>query len=60
MPDPDSEWKYDIDEVGEEAEPDLPDPEIHPGSPSAENAFFVALGVLTMLALFARIVLLAA
>ena len=60
-PDPDSDansnWKYGLDEVGEDAEE--PETELHPGSPSAENSFFVALGVLTMLATFARIVLMA-
>lgn len=55
--DPDSNWKYEVDEVGEDAAG--PETELHPGSPSAENSFFVALGVLTMLATFARIVLMA-
>ncbi|MFC7081130.1 DUF7312 domain-containing protein [Halorussus caseinilyticus] len=54
-----SDWKYDTDEVGEDGyEPREPDP-LEPGSPTAENAFFVALGVGTMLFVFARIVLLA-
>lgn len=56
-PDSDSNWKYDLDEVGEDAEE--PETELHPGSPSAENSFFVALGVLTTLAMFARVVLMA-
>ncbi|USZ69092.1 hypothetical protein NGM10_04975 [Halorussus salilacus] len=59
MSDSDSEWTYDLDEVGEDAEDD-PDPELYPGSPSAENAFFVALGVLTTLAVFVRLLFLAA
>jgi len=59
MSDPDSEWKYELDDVGEEAEDDELDLALHPGSPSAENVFFVALGALTMLALFGRLVLLA-
>ncbi|WP_134669378.1 DUF7312 domain-containing protein [Halorussus marinus] len=63
MPDSDSEWKYELDDVGEDAEAEAEiedfDLSVHPGSPSAENAFFVALGALTMLALFGRLVLLA-
>jgi hypothetical protein len=66
-----SDWKYDVDEVGEDAEPDgdsdadagpievEPEP-LEPGSPTAENAFFVVLGVATTLFVFAQIVLLAA
>ncbi|WP_135830178.1 DUF7312 domain-containing protein [Halorussus halobius] len=59
-----SEWKYDVDEVGEDADPNAPDsadpdrPELEPlepGSPTAENTLFVALGVATMLFLFARV-----
>ena len=30
-----SDWKYDLDEVGPEAEPTVPD--IEPGSPRLEN-----------------------
>ncbi|WP_158057832.1 DUF7312 domain-containing protein [Halorussus halophilus] len=59
----DSDWKYDPEDVGPEAEQTPPEPEpetLEPGSPSAENALFVALGVLTMLAVFFRIALLAA
>jgi hypothetical protein len=53
-----SEWKYDTDEVGEDGyEPEEPEP-LEPGSPTVENAFFVVLGVGTMLFIFARIVLL--
>ena len=61
-----SEWKYDVDDVGEDAEsgaespsgdgPDRPELEpLEPGSPTAENALFVVLGVATMLFLFARV-----
>ncbi|MDH5021625.1 DUF7312 domain-containing protein [Halobacterium rubrum] len=40
------EWRFGLDEVGEEA--DLgPDP-IEPGSPSVENVAFFLLGVATM------------
>ena len=56
-PDSDANWKYGLNDVGEDAEE--PETELHPGSPSAENTFFVALGVLTMLATFARVVLMA-
>ncbi|WP_115865124.1 DUF7312 domain-containing protein [Halorussus litoreus] len=63
-----SEWKYDIDEVGEDAEGDDPDEEpdrrergpIEPGSPTAENVLFVTLGIATMLFVFARLVLVVA
>lgn len=62
----DSDWKYDPEDVGPEAEERPPESEselepepLEPGSPSAENALFVALGVLTMLGLFFRIALLA-
>ena len=62
----DSDWKYDPEDVGPESEEtpseprSEPEPEpLEPGSPSAENALFVALGVLTMLAVFFRIALLA-
>jgi len=40
----DREWRFALDEVGEDAEPrGRPEPE--PGSPSAENVLFVVLGV---------------
>lgn len=55
-----SDWKYEIDEVGEEAESELDGPDLEPlepGSPTAENAFFVVLGVATTLFLFARVIL---
>jgi len=69
-----SEWKYDIDEVGEDADDEqgadgrAPDEEpdrrergpIEPGSPTAENVLFVTLGVATMLFVFARVVLVVA
>jgi hypothetical protein len=58
-----SDWKYDTDEVGDDGY----EPEEHeeleplaPGSPTLENAFFVVLGVATMLFVFGRVVLLAA
>jgi hypothetical protein len=54
-----SDWKYDLDEVGEDAEPDEEDIDQHlePGSPTLENAFFVALGAATTLIVFAHAVL---
>ncbi|PSQ45693.1 hypothetical protein BRD15_11070 [Halobacteriales archaeon SW_6_65_15] len=55
-----SDWKYDLDEVGEEAESeeeDERDQHLEPGSPSLENAFFVALGAATTLLVFARAIL---
>lgn len=55
-----SDWKYDLDEVGEEADPDEEEEEarnLEPGSPSLENAVFVALGVATTLIVFARTIL---
>lgn len=53
MPD----WKFDVDEVGPEAEVDR---SIEPESPSMENVAFVLLGVLTTVFLFARLVMTAA
>ena len=67
-----SDWKYDIDEVGDDADdgPADTDPEadrdaavetlepLEPGSPTVENAFFVALGVGATLFVFARVVML--
>lgn len=56
-----SDWKYDTDEVGEDGyepeEEEEADP-LEPGSPTVENAFFVALGVGTVLFACARILLL--
>ena len=52
-----SDWKYELDEVGEDAEPDEPDPELEPGSPSLENVFFVVLGVAATLFALAQLFL---
>lgn len=49
-----SDWKFDLDEVGEDAEP--VEPRLEPESPSAENTIFVLLGVVATLLVFARIV----
>jgi hypothetical protein len=55
-----SDWKYDLDEVGDDASPtaDERDEPLEPGSPSIENAAFVLLGVLSMLFVFVRILVL--
>ena len=46
--DGESEWRFDLDEVGPEADPDP----IEPGSPSRENVAFVLLGAVgTVLAI---------
>ncbi|MFW6384280.1 MAG: DUF7312 domain-containing protein [Halodesulfurarchaeum sp.] len=37
-----SDWKFDLDEVGPEAEPETPS--IEPGSPAAENVIPFLLG----------------
>lgn len=47
------DWKYDVDEVGEDAAD--PTPALEPGSPSVENALFVILGVVTTLLVLASI-----
>jgi len=45
------EWRFSVDEVGPEAEPDSPEPEppepepIEPESISLEHAVFVGLGI---------------
>ncbi|PSP56582.1 hypothetical protein BRC82_01505 [Halobacteriales archaeon QS_1_67_19] len=57
-----SDWKYDVEDVGEDADADddadVPET-LEPGSPSAESAFFVALGVAATLFVFAQVLLLA-
>ena len=50
----DSEWRFGLDEVGPDADPD-PEYErepLEPGSPSLENVAFVLLGVVGTLLLF--------
>lgn len=43
----DDEWRFSIDEVGPDAEPETPETDpIEPESISAEHAAFVVLGVL--------------
>jgi hypothetical protein len=55
-----SDWKYDVDDVGEDAD-DAPsdlfaeEEPLEPGSPSAENALFVLLGALTVVFLFLQV-----
>lgn len=52
-----SDWKYDLDDVGPEAEPEEPDvPPIEKGNPSLENVVFVLLGALAALYVFATLV----
>ncbi len=49
-----SEWKYGIDDVGPEAEPEIPEPDpIEPESVSLEHASFVVLGVVLTLVVVA-------
>ena len=49
--DDDHEWRFGVDDVGPEAEPDSPEPEppepepIEPESISLEHAVFVGLGI---------------
>ncbi|WP_458207148.1 DUF7312 domain-containing protein [Haladaptatus sp. NG-SE-30] len=54
-----SDWKFDVDEVGNDEVPDgAPAPEeetLEPGSPSAENVVFVILGAVTTIFVFLRI-----
>jgi len=48
-----SQWRFAVDEVGPDAEPDDNDDPIEPESISAEHATFVALGVLLSVAVIA-------
>ncbi|MFW5938227.1 MAG: DUF7312 domain-containing protein [Halanaeroarchaeum sp.] len=51
-----SDWKYDLDEVGPEAEAAERDvPPVEKGEPSPENVAFVFLGVLLALYVFATL-----
>ena len=47
MADNDGSWRYDLDDVGPDAESQ--ENPIEPGSPSAENVAFFLLGVAFML-----------
>jgi hypothetical protein len=53
--DADGGWRYGLDEVGPEAEAETRLP-IEPGTPSLENAVFVALGALLALALLVSVI----
>jgi hypothetical protein len=46
MPEDERTWRYELDEVGPDAEPDVR--AIEPESPSAENVVFFVLGVVVM------------
>jgi hypothetical protein len=52
--DDDSEWRFGLDEVGEDATAAEEEtmPPLEPGNPSLENAFFVLLGVVGTLLIF--------
>jgi hypothetical protein len=51
----DGEWRFDVDEVGDDAEETEPEP-LEPQSISAENVLFFALGVLFALGVVASLV----
>jgi hypothetical protein len=52
--DNDSEWRFGLDEVGEEAEStdEQELPPLEPGDPSLENAMFVLIGIVGTLLIF--------
>ncbi len=53
-PDDDHEWRFGVDDVGPEAEPEVPEPDpIEPEPISVEHAVFVGLGVLLTLGVIA-------
>jgi len=53
-PDDEPEWRFSVDDVGPEAEPEPPEPDpIEPESISLENAVFVGLGIMLTLAIIA-------
>lgn len=54
-----SDWKYDLDEVGEDADDEHERETLEPGSPSLENAVFVLLGVFVTLFVFFQLIALA-
>ncbi|NIB98707.1 hypothetical protein [Halobacterium sp. R2-5] len=47
----DRAWRYEVDEVGPDAEPDVR--AIEPGSPAPENVAFFLLGVAAMVGVLA-------
>lgn len=49
-----SDWRFDVDEVGDDEEPYET---VEPGSPSLENALFVLVGALGTVAVIALLVL---
>ena len=51
-----SDWKYDLDDVGPEAEPEEPElPPVEKGDPALENVVFFLLGALAALYVFATL-----
>ncbi|WP_435151714.1 DUF7312 domain-containing protein [Haladaptatus sp. DFWS20] len=53
-----SDWKYEIEDVGDDDDAPREEPmdePLEPGSPSAENILFVVLGALTMLFVLLRL-----
>jgi hypothetical protein len=48
-------WRYEVDEVGPDAEPEVR--AIEPGSPDAENVAFFVLGVAAMVGVVALLLL---
>jgi hypothetical protein len=49
--DDESQWRFALNEVGEDADAAAPEP-IEPGTPTLENAAFVLLGVFLSVAIF--------
>jgi hypothetical protein len=50
----DQEWRFGIDDVGPEAEPEVPEPDpIEPEPISFEHAAFVVIGIVLTLAIIA-------
>jgi len=51
-----SDWKFELDDVGPEADPEESElPPVEEGDPTLENTAFVLLGVLVALYVFATL-----
>lgn len=50
-----SDWKFDVDDVGEDAEDAKPKATVKPGSPTLEGALFVVLGVVATILTFVHL-----